>query len=250
MKKLLLAAAAFAALTSGAQAAPMNCHRGDDTVTVDSERDWSVTHFLNGKIYERADQYALRRELMDDGWSGYSVRHPDTNMVGEYDGDGHYSERIFKAGNLVATLTYECDVLPPVQTKVETPAPVAEPVPQPATKQVAAPATFSKYAVLPTVSDDTPKAPEKKAEAKKDHVDSGAAVLALTLLFMALGFYFLPSIAAWQRGHRSSGGVFILNLLLGWTFLFWVIALAWAFSSDTESNRLTDLEYLRRGNNA
>lgn len=32
--------------------------------------------------------------------------------------------------------------------------------------------------------------------------------------------------------HRNSGSIFILNLLLGWTFIGWVAALIWAFSND------------------
>jgi Superinfection immunity protein len=32
------------------------------------------------------------------------------------------------------------------------------------------------------------------------------------------------------RGHQSTAAILVLNLLLGWTLLFWVIALVWAFT--------------------
>jgi len=38
--------------------------------------------------------------------------------------------------------------------------------------------------------------------------------------------YFLPSIIGHQT--RSFGGVFVLNLLLGWTVIGWIAALMWA----------------------
>jgi len=51
----------------------------------------------------------------------------------------------------------------------------------------------------------------------------GFLVLALIGLF-----YFLPSIVAYQRHNLNSGGVLVVNLLLGWTFLGWIIAFAMA----------------------
>lgn len=47
-------------------------------------------------------------------------------------------------------------------------------------------------------------------------------------LLVLLFIYFLPLIVAWTGKHPGRGGVFLVNLLLGWTFLGWVIALAWA----------------------
>ncbi len=55
-------------------------------------------------------------------------------------------------------------------------------------------------------------------------------VLLVALVFMV---YFLPAIVAECRGHRSAGAVFVLNLLLGWSGLFWIIALVWASNSNT-----------------
>jgi hypothetical protein len=46
-------------------------------------------------------------------------------------------------------------------------------------------------------------------------------------------FYFLPSIIAAARSKRDLASIFVLNLLLGWTAIGWVIALIWALKVDT-----------------
>lgn len=48
--------------------------------------------------------------------------------------------------------------------------------------------------------------------------------------FLAVLVYFLPSLVALDRKHKDAAGVAILNFALGWTLLFWVVALAWAAS--------------------
>jgi Superinfection immunity protein len=50
--------------------------------------------------------------------------------------------------------------------------------------------------------------------------------------FFAFGLllYFLPSIIGHQK--RSFGGIFVLNLLLGWTVIGWVAALIWACTDE------------------
>ncbi len=52
--------------------------------------------------------------------------------------------------------------------------------------------------------------------------------------FFGLGFvfYFLPSIIALARSKRNLLSIFLLNLLLGWTFIGWVVALVWAVKVD------------------
>ena len=51
-------------------------------------------------------------------------------------------------------------------------------------------------------------------------------ILGLTLVYLA--FYLLPTIVALFCRNKNTLGVFLLNLLLGWTFIAWVIALVWA----------------------
>lgn len=43
-------------------------------------------------------------------------------------------------------------------------------------------------------------------------------------------FYFLPTMVALSRRHQNGVAIFALNLLLGWTFLGWVIALIWSLT--------------------
>ena len=50
----------------------------------------------------------------------------------------------------------------------------------------------------------------------------------LLLLAVLVCAYFLPWIVATVRDHHNRGAIAVLNLLLGWTFLGWVIALVWA----------------------
>lgn len=50
----------------------------------------------------------------------------------------------------------------------------------------------------------------------------------VTLLLL----YFVPTIIAGFRGHRNGVSIFVINLFLGWTFVGWVIALAWASSTS------------------
>ena len=52
------------------------------------------------------------------------------------------------------------------------------------------------------------------------------------LFFAALFFYFLPAIAAVMRRHNNKSAIWILNLLLGWTVLGWIVALVWAHTNN------------------
>lgn len=51
------------------------------------------------------------------------------------------------------------------------------------------------------------------------------------LAFPAL-LYFVPVFVAAAHKPRVTTAVFIVNLLLGWTFVGWALALAWAAGSD------------------
>ena len=45
-----------------------------------------------------------------------------------------------------------------------------------------------------------------------------------------MGIYFMPAIVAYVRGHPSFVAIMVLNLLLGWSLVGWIVALVWAFS--------------------
>lgn len=43
--------------------------------------------------------------------------------------------------------------------------------------------------------------------------------------------YSLPLIVAWLRGHHNKVSISLLNLLLGWTGIGWLVALVWSASA-------------------
>jgi uncharacterized paraquat-inducible protein A len=59
-------------------------------------------------------------------------------------------------------------------------------------------------------------------------------VAALIFLGFLAGVYFLPTIIAGGRGHGQVPQIFFTNLLFGWTFVGWAIALIWALRKRTE----------------
>lgn len=57
----------------------------------------------------------------------------------------------------------------------------------------------------------------------------------MTLVFLFLA-YMAPSLLAGLAQHRNAGAICVLNLLLGWTFIGWVIALVWACTTSEKVN--------------
>lgn len=55
-----------------------------------------------------------------------------------------------------------------------------------------------------------------------------AAILVLILGFFV---YFAPSCIAFARGHRNLVPLALLNIVFGWTFIFWFVCLIWALWS-------------------
>ena len=47
---------------------------------------------------------------------------------------------------------------------------------------------------------------------------------------LSLVIYFVPTIVAMVREHHNRVAIIVLNLLVGWTIIGWVIALVWAFT--------------------
>jgi len=48
---------------------------------------------------------------------------------------------------------------------------------------------------------------------------------------LVIAFYFIPTIVAISRKVPNAGSVFLINLLLGWTVIGWVVALVKAVKS-------------------
>ena len=66
----------------------------------------------------------------------------------------------------------------------------------------------------------------------KGQLISGVLFLALLAIIPAL--YFLPTIQAYKRNHRNKDSIRMLNFLLGWTFIGWVVSYVWASSKDVQ----------------
>lgn len=60
--------------------------------------------------------------------------------------------------------------------------------------------------------------------------------LAAILVFLfILAVYLIPTIIAFVRGHASKWGIGVLNIVLGWSLIFWVVALIWSLSNKGQS---------------
>lgn len=53
----------------------------------------------------------------------------------------------------------------------------------------------------------------------------------MDIALVPLLLYFLPWLIALVRGHHNAGAIFLLNLLLGWTVIGWLVAFIWSFTS-------------------
>jgi len=56
----------------------------------------------------------------------------------------------------------------------------------------------------------------------------------ITISIISLLIYFFPTMIGSDK--KDSTAIFILNLLLGWTLVGWVVALVWAASKDDKTN--------------
>jgi len=54
----------------------------------------------------------------------------------------------------------------------------------------------------------------------------------LVLLVFVAAIYFIPTIIALGRGKQNAVAIFALNLLLGWTFVGWVVSFVWSLTND------------------
>lgn len=49
-------------------------------------------------------------------------------------------------------------------------------------------------------------------------------------VIVGLVLYFIPSVVAFHWMHPQRVAIFFLNLLAGWTFIGWVVAIVWALA--------------------
>jgi T4 superinfection immunity protein len=60
----------------------------------------------------------------------------------------------------------------------------------------------------------------------------------LILILIGLACCFLPTLVALMRGKANgTGGVFFVNLLLGWTVVGWFVSFIWACSGTTNADK-------------
>lgn len=62
----------------------------------------------------------------------------------------------------------------------------------------------------------------------REDADIGAFITAVVMIVI----YFVPLMVAVRRDMQKVAGVAVLNILLGWTLIGWVIALVWAVSGE------------------
>ena len=61
----------------------------------------------------------------------------------------------------------------------------------------------------------------------------GEASGVIIVLVIIAVLYFVPTFIATGRKAKRDAGIFLVNLLLGWTLLGWVVALIWSVSDNT-----------------
>lgn len=54
-------------------------------------------------------------------------------------------------------------------------------------------------------------------------------------LILGLAVYLLPAILAFKKGHPNRVGIFVLNLLAGWSVIGWALALVWCLPAKGAS---------------
>jgi hypothetical protein len=59
-----------------------------------------------------------------------------------------------------------------------------------------------------------------------------SSIIGIILFVLSLALYFLPTIIALLWNKRNTLAISMLNLLLGWTFIGWVVALVWSVTKD------------------
>lgn len=62
-------------------------------------------------------------------------------------------------------------------------------------------------------------------------------LLSLSLSAIVAFMYLFPSFVAFNQRHPQLLGIFLLNLVVGWTVFGWIIALIWAFAKPATAHR-------------
>jgi len=57
-------------------------------------------------------------------------------------------------------------------------------------------------------------------------------MLGIIIILIFIVMYFVPAFVAYKKKHKNKESIFMLNYLVGWTFIGWVFALVWALKKD------------------
>jgi RsiW-degrading membrane proteinase PrsW (M82 family) len=77
-------------------------------------------------------------------------------------------------------------------------------------------------------------------------VDQGVWIV---LAIAAVPICLLPAYLADRKDHPQKNAIFVLSLLLGWTFFGWAVAMVWVFSYTPKEQELPPL-IKRRGDSS
>jgi len=55
---------------------------------------------------------------------------------------------------------------------------------------------------------------------------------ATAFFFIAPAFYLLPLYEAWTRKHPNLTAIALVNVLVGWTLIGWIVAMVWAHKNS------------------
>lgn len=66
--------------------------------------------------------------------------------------------------------------------------------------------------------------------------------VSFVILFSVAIAYLAPSYIAMKRGHHQFYSILVVNTVLGWTLLGWVVSLAWSVSYLPYRRRAVDID--------
>jgi hypothetical protein len=62
-------------------------------------------------------------------------------------------------------------------------------------------------------------------------------VVGFFVIAVTVALYFLPAIVAYKRNHHNRLAILMVDLLVGWSFIGWAIALIWACTAVKKTER-------------
>lgn len=74
------------------------------------------------------------------------------------------------------------------------------------------------------------------AERDRRDMNRAAWEAACPFAIFMIGGYFVPLLIAFRRKHPQVAAIGAVNVFLGWSFLGWVIALAWSLTNENGSS--------------